>query len=129
MQLNPGKFFLQNSYENILELFDIPSRGARYYHLYGTPMVTGARDYVNMMRILDLTGISYAASADLYCYNHAYPNNLLYMANRIRAKNIIGVHSICPERFACEFSRQVLPKKNEVYELEGGNLMFQRNIR
>jgi|WetSurMetagenome_2_1015567.scaffolds.fasta_scaffold47236_2 ribonuclease J len=128
MQISPGKFFLQNSYENILELFDIPSRGARYYHLYGTPMVAGARDYVNMMGILNLCRISYATFADLYCYNHAYPNNLLYLANRIKAKNIIGVHSPCPERFNCEFSRQVLPKKNEVYKLENGNLNFQRNI-
>jgi len=119
---SPKAFFLQNSYENILELFDLPSKGARYYHLYGVPLVKGARDYQNMQRVLKLTGAEYASFANLYCYNHAYPNNLLYMAEKIRARNLIGVHSSNPEMLVTQYSRQVLPQKGEVYILSDGNL-------
>lgn len=127
IQDSPEKYFLQNSYENILELFDLPAQGARYYHLYGTPLVEGAKDYNNMLRVLKMTGTHYAAFANLYCYNHAYPNNLLYMANQIKAKNLIGVHSSSPEKLVCEASRPVLPQKGEVFQLEDGRLRSTRS--
>lgn len=123
----PGRYFLQNSYANILELFDLPTKGARYYHLYGEPLVKGGKAYENMMRVLNSTGTDFAAFANLYCYNHAYPNNLLYMANTIKAKNLIGVHSSNPEKLVCEFSKQVLPKKGEVYQLENGDLKLRQS--
>lgn len=118
---SPNAWFLQNSYENILELFDLPAEGARYYHLNGVPLVEGARDYANMLRVLRLTHIDYAAFANLYCYNHAFPNNLLYMAERIHAKYLVGVHSSHPERLTSRVSsQQVVPKKGEpVYLVEG----------
>lgn len=119
----PEKFFIQNSYENTLELFDWPTQSARYYHLYGIPLVAGGRDYENMLRVLKMTGTHYAAFADLYCYNHAYPNHLLYMADRIRAKNLVPVHSSNPEKLVSQYSRQVLPAKNAAYALEHGRLV------
>jgi ribonuclease J len=118
----PEKFFIQNSYENILELFDWPARSARYYHLYGVPLVEGGRDYANMMRVLNMTGTHYAAFADLYCYNHAYPNNLLFMADKIKAKNLVPVHSSNPEKLESQYSRQVLPRKGVAYTLQDGLL-------
>lgn len=118
----PERFFIQNSYENILELFDWPTRLARYYHLYGVPLVEGGRDYENMLRVLRMTGTHYAAFADLYCYNHAYPNNLLLMADRIKAKNLVPVHTSCPEKLTSQYSRQVLPHKGVAYTLQDGLL-------
>jgi len=118
----PEKYFVQNSYENILELFDLAEQGARYYHLYGEPLVEGSRAYKNMQRVLQLTGVQYAAFANLYCYNHAYPNNLLYMANEIAARNLIAVHSSSPEKLICEHSRKVIPEKGEIYQLVDGIL-------
>lgn len=119
----PERYFLQNSYENILELFDLPAKGAKYYHLYGVPLVVGAQDYKNMMRVLDWVGVDYAAFANLYCFNHAYPNNLLYMAEKIAAKNLIGVHSSAPEKLVVPVSKQVLPEKGAVYRLQDGELV------
>ena len=119
----PDKYFVQNSYENILELFDLAEKGARYYHLYGVPLVEGSRSYKNMERVLQLTGVHYAAFANLYCYNHAYPNNLLYMANEIAARNLIAVHSSSPEKLICEHSRKVTPQIGEIYQLVDGILM------
>jgi ribonuclease J len=119
---SPDKYFLQNSYENILELFDLPSDGARYYHLNGIPLVAGTKDYENMMRILITTGVEYALYSDLFCFDHAYPNNLLYMAKSIKAKNLIGVHSSNPEKLVSEYSKQVLPQKGETYQLNEGIL-------
>jgi ribonuclease J len=119
---SPGKYFLQNSYENILELFDLPAKGGQYFHLYGIPLVAGANDYNNMMRVLDWVGAEYASFANLYCFNHAYPNNLLYMAEKIAAKNIIAVHSSEPEKLQTRYSKQVLPNKNDVYHLISGEL-------
>ena len=116
----PEQYFIQNSYENILELFDLADQGARYYHLYGVPLVEGSRSYKNMQRVLQLTGVKYAAFANLYCYNHAYPNNLLYMANEIAARNLIAVHSSSPEKLTCEKSWKVIAQKGEIYQLEDG---------
>jgi len=120
---SPSRYFIQNSYENILELFDFSSVNANYYHLYGMPMVNGTKEYENMMRILNLTKTNYATYANLFCYNHAYPNNILYMANAIKAKNLIPVHSSNPEQLKCKYSMQVLPKKLETYELIDGQLI------
>lgn len=119
----PGRYLLQNSYENILELFDLPSKGAKYYHLYGVPLVRGTREYENMKRILDWVGVEYTTFANLYCFNHAYPNNLLYMAEKIAARNLIGVHSSAPEKLVTPVSRQVLPEKGVVYRLVNGELV------
>ncbi len=119
---NPGNYFLQNSYENILELFDLAVNGANYYHLYGTPMVKGTRDYENMMRVLNLTNTKYAAFANLFSYNHAYPNNLLYIAEKINAKTLIPVHSTNPELFECEKSTRLLAKKLTTYVFSDGEL-------
>ncbi len=120
---SPGKYFLQNSYEHILELFDLPAHRAKYFHLYGIPLVAGASDHENMLRVLKLTGIEYDGVANLFCYNHAYPNNLLYMAERINARNLIGVHSSHPERLLPKNSQQILPQKGEVFQLTNGNLV------
>jgi len=120
---SPQKYFLQNSYANILELFDLPPAGTNYYHLNGVPLVEGARDYENMMRVLGLTGIRYAAFANLYCYNHAFPNNLLYMVDKIKARYLIGVHSSHPERLVHKASQQIFPQKGEVLRLINGQLL------
>lgn len=119
----PGKYFLQNSYENILELFDLAAKGANYYHLYGVPMVRETRDYENMMRVLDLTNTKYAAFANLFSYNHAYPNHLLYMAEKIKAKTIIPVHSTNPELFTCKVSKRLLAEKLATYMFKDGFLI------
>lgn len=118
---SPQRYFLQNSYENILELFDLLPHGARYYHLNGVPLVKGARDYANMMRVLQLTHIPYATFANLYCYNHAFPNNLLYMAEKIHARYLVGVHSSHPERLTSRVSsEQIIPKKGiPLYLVDG----------
>lgn len=119
----PARYFVQNSYENILELFDLPVSGAKYYHLYGVPLVQGARDYDNMMRVLELLGVDYALFSNLYCYNHAYPNHLLYMAEKIGAKNLIGVHSSAPEKLVAQNSRQVVAQNGDTYLLDDGKLL------
>lgn len=119
----PNGYLLQNSYKNILELFDFPAQGASYYHLNGVPLVEGAHDYRNMQRVLHLTGIRYAAFANLYCYNHAFPNNLLYMAEKINATYMIGVHSSHPERLVVRNSRQIFPAKGEILRLQNGQLI------
>jgi len=111
----PHKYFLQNSYENILELFDMAAKGVNYYHLYGTPMVKGSRDYQNMERVLNLTNTNYASHANLFAYNHAYPNNLLYIAEAIKAKYLIPVHSTNPELFKCKASTRLLAEKMVPY--------------
>jgi ribonuclease J len=121
---SPDKYFLQNSYENILELFDLPSDGARYYHLNGIPLVAGTKDYENMMHILIATGVKYALFSDLFCFDHAYPNNLLYMVENIKAKNLIGVHSSNPEKLVSEHSKQVLPQNGGTYQLNEGMLIL-----
>ncbi len=118
----PHKYFLQNSYENILELFDLAAKGVNYYHLYGTPMVKGSRDYQNMERVLNLTNTNYASHANLFAYNHAYPNNLLYIAEAIKAKYLIPVHSTNPELFECNASTRLLAKKMVPYVWENGTL-------
>lgn len=118
----PQKYFMQNSYENILELFDLAAKGIDYYHLYGTPMVKGSRDYQNMERVLKLTNTNYAAFANLFSYNHAYPNNLLYIAEAIKAKYMIPVHSTNPELFECKFSIRLLAEKMGKYVLDNGEL-------
>ena len=118
----PHKYFLQNSYENILELFDLAVKGADYFHLYGVPMVKGSRDYENMERVLKLTNTNYAAFANLFSYNHAYPNNLIYIAKAINAKYLIPVHSTNPELFECKASIRLLAEKMATYVLEDGVL-------
>lgn len=121
----PYKYFLQNSYENILELFDLAVKGADYFHLYGVPMVKGSRDYENMERVLKLTNTNYAAFANLFSYNHAYPNNLIYIAEAINAKYLIPAHSTNPELFECKASIRLLAEKMATYVLEDGVLKME----
>ncbi len=121
----PYKYFLQNSYENILELFDLAVKGADYFHLYGVPMVKGSRDYENMERVLKLTNTNYAAFANLFSYNHAYPNNLIYIAEAINAKYLIPVHSTNPELFECKASIRLLAEKMATYVLADGVLKME----
>ena len=118
----PDKYFLQNSYVNILELFDLAAKGVKYYHLYGEPMVSGTRSYENMMRVLNLTESNYASHANLFAYNHAYPNNLLYIAEAIKAKYLIPVHSTHPELFECRAATKLLAEKMVPYVWENGTL-------
>ena len=121
----PYKYFLQNSYENILELFDLAVKGADYFHLYGVPMVKGSRDYENMERVLKLTNTNYAAFANLFSYNHAYPNNLIYIAEAINAKYLIPAHSTNPELFECKASIRLLAEKMATYVLADGVLKME----
>ena len=98
IHLNPNKYLIQNTYEHILELFDLPNDNACYLHAGGTPI--GAYDpaYANMKKVLELSGFTHINFFMNNYFTHAYPSQLKYYCDKIDAKVLIPTHGYKPER-------------------------------
>jgi len=96
---NPEKYLLQNSYENILELFDYRHINALYMHHSGTPL--GAYDpaFNRMMLIVEKSNMTYQHieyGENGKFYSHAVAPQLLWYINEVNPKLLVPSH--CPQR-------------------------------
>lgn len=121
---NPGKYLIQNTYKNSMELFDLPNEDAHYLHSGGTPI--GAYDpaYRNLQNILKKAGFTHVNFFMNNFFTHAYPPQLKYYVDQINAKVLVPAHGKNPERLLAPAGRQrLLPKLMSVYEFDGEKLV------
>ena len=122
---NPSDYILQNSYENIMELFDFSELDACYIHAGGMPLGPFDYRFQNMERIVNLAHIKFISFNNPKYSTHAYPQQLKYYVDQIDAKILIPSHGFNPERLLPSSSRtQLIPelKKTYVYNSETANL-------
>ena len=120
---HPENYILQNSYENILNLIDLDSVRASYYHLFGEPLVPQDKHYKIMRNMVEKLGWEFVTYSNLYSFSHAYPNHLSYMVERIQAKSVVAVHSKHPENLVVRNSHHILPTDGDEYLLKNGELI------
>lgn len=94
LKKDPELYLLQNVFENISILADL--KPAIYLHTNGEPIGEYMPAYSQMIAYLqsiDIPFVSFGVSG------HANQTDLLYIANRIRTKNIIPWHTFKPDYY------------------------------
>lgn len=117
---NKDKYLVQLSYKNILQLHDFDAEGGFYFHLFGEPFGTDNKSCHILRSMLQRAGTEHVNYSNCYSFNHAFPNHLSYAIGKIKAKNVVAVHSNCPEKLNPMGSRHVLPKQFVPYVLRNG---------
>ncbi len=110
-----GKYLLQNSYENMLELLDINVEEGIYIHSNGVPLGDYDPAYHNLKRMIEKLQMAYI---QLGSSGHASPSHLKYIIDHINPKILIPLHSFHPERLRSEKGIQFLPSYNVSYYME-----------
>ncbi|MBR5796151.1 MAG: hypothetical protein IKY26_08390, partial [Erysipelotrichaceae bacterium] len=92
-----------------------------YFHLFGDPFGKAGCD--NLAKILNMTSTKYVGYSNVYSFNHAFPNHLSWMIQTLAPKNVVCVHSNCPEKLNAMGANHVLPEQNAPYIYEDGLLI------
>lgn len=111
---NPNRYFVQNSYENIMELFDLHVENGVYIHSNGVPLGDYDPAFHNLEKILALLSLE---RAEVSSGGHALPQHLKYIVDELDPKVLIPLHSFYPERLKPKNGQQLLPVYGEVYEI------------
>lgn len=114
----PGRYMLQNTYPNIMELFSLPSENAVYLHADGIPIGSFDPAYGNMRKIVEKTGFEYVTFFCENYFGHGYPQQVKWFVDQINPKVLIPCHSYNPERLFAKDGVQLLPKMYQAYTLE-----------
>ena len=115
---NPNQFLLQNTYKNILELFDLPNKDAGYLHFGGEPLGDYDPAWYNLLRVLDLTNFKLVGTNEKRYFSHAYPQQAKYYVDQVDASILIPTHSFNPERLKASPGKvQFIPEEGATYEL------------
>ncbi|MGD6969313.1 MBL fold metallo-hydrolase [Rossellomorea vietnamensis] len=117
MNENPGSFFIQNSYDQSLELFDLNTDGGVYLHANGVPLGSFDPAYENLQRILDAVGLEHIETGT---GGHAIPQHLKYIVDELDPAFLIPLHSFHPERLHPKNGHQLLPVCGKRYILSNG---------
>lgn len=121
---NNSLYFVQCSYQNILELFSLvdTSEKGEYFHLFGEPFTKDGKAARTLQLMLEKCNLNNHAYANLYSFNHAFPNHLCYMIEKLNSKAVVAVHSNTPERLNPMNSVPYLPEQNVDYILKNGEI-------
>ena len=112
---NPGEYYLQNTYENVLELFDLNVREGIYIHSNGVPLGDFDPAFENLKKILTKLKVDYAY---IGAGGHAIPSHLKYIVDCIDPKILIPLHSFNPERLKPKSGIQLLADYGVDYVLK-----------
>ena len=124
---NPSGYILQNSYENILELFDLPAKDAAYVHAGGIPIGDFDPAFKNLMRVLDLTGFKHVSFFSKNYFPHAYPSEVKYYSDQVNPKILIPSHGYNPERLIAPNGRsRLLPELGVTYQLSADGKSLEK---
>ena len=120
----PNKYLIQNTYEHILELFDLPNKNAYYLHAGGIPIGEYDPAYQNLKRVIQLCGFKHINFFMENYFSHAYPCQLKYYCDEIQPKVLVPAHGYNPERLLPhKNSTRLLPKKDVTYILKDNQLI------
>ncbi|REB11021.1 MBL fold metallo-hydrolase [Sporosarcina sp. BI001-red] len=109
---NPSHYFVQNSYQNSLELFDLNVDGGVYLHSNGVPLGEFDPTYQNLERIMQSLHFE---RVEVGSGGHAAPQNLKYIVDELNPSTLIPLHSFHPERLKPKDGIQLLPEYGKVY--------------
>jgi len=129
IKANPRAYMIQNSYECILELFDLPGEKGVYVHSGGTPIGDFDPAYANMRKLVDLAGFEYTTFFKNNYFGHGYPCQVKYFVDEINPKVLIPCHSFNPERLLPKDGVQLLPELFKVYVLQDSKLVPEEEIQ
>ena len=123
---NPKGYLIQNTYEHIMELFDLPD--GCYLHSGGIPTGTYDPRYANLCKIVEMSGFKHVNFFMKNYFGHAYPPQLKYYCDQIDAKVLVPVHGYNPERlYAANGRQRLLPKQYQTYVLENNQLVEEES--
>ncbi|WP_100374250.1 MBL fold metallo-hydrolase [Bacillus sp. FJAT-45037] len=119
----PGKYLVQNSFHNILELYELPLEGATYFHANGVPLGPFDPLYDQLLTFLADQGVSFN---NINVSGHAYPDDLRYYIDQVKPKNLIPWHSLAPKYVLPSNEDAInvlLPQYGVRYEVVNGTLI------
>ncbi|MBS4204353.1 MBL fold metallo-hydrolase [Lederbergia citrea] len=124
VQINesPSRYFMQNSYEQTMEIFDLNVENGVYIHSNGVPLGDFDPSYQNLKNFLKRIGIDHVLVGTS---GHAIPNHLQYILDELDPDFLIPLHSFHPERLIPRRGRQVLPEYGVTYVLKNHELTIQ----
>ena len=122
---NGKKYFVQCSYHNLLQMFSLtdPNVKGEYFHLFGEPFTKDGKANRSLNKVLEMCNLENHAYANLYSFNHAFPNHLCYVIEKLNSKAVVAVHSNVPEKLNPMNSVAYLPEQNVPYILKNGELI------
>jgi len=115
----PEKYFMQNSFENNLELLDLNIEEGIYIHSNGVPLGAFDPAYEKLTKFIDFIGLKYE-----YCASpgHAIHQNIKYLIDEIDPIVFVPLHGFAPSLTYPSNSKQFLPEYDEIYVFEEGTL-------
>ncbi|WP_245644887.1 MBL fold metallo-hydrolase [Peribacillus loiseleuriae] len=124
VQINedPSRYFVQNSYEQTMEMFDLHVENGVYIHSNGVPLGDFDPSYQNLKNFLKRIGINHVLVGTS---GHAIPNHLQYIVDELDPDFLIPLHSFHPERLIPRRGKQVLPEYGVTYVLKNHELTKQ----
>ncbi|EKN71007.1 putative hydrolase [Neobacillus bataviensis LMG 21833] len=120
ININPGEYFLQNTYENVLELFDLDVCEGIYIHSNGVPLGSFDPAFENLKKILNKLDVDYDY---IGAGGHAIPSHLKYIVDRIDPKFLLPLHSFNPERLKPKSGIQLLADYGVDYTLKDHQIL------
>ncbi len=118
----PRNYFMQNSFENNLELLDVNVEDGIYIHSNGVPLGAFDPAYEKLTSFIEFVGLQYEYVASA---GHALHQNIKHLIDEIAPVVFIPLHGFAPDLTYPSNSKQFLPEYDEVYVFEDGTL---RNI-
>jgi ribonuclease J len=116
----PSRYLLQNSYANVLELFDLAASGGIYIHSDGVPLGAFDPAYGKLLAFLERLGVPFVS---IRCGGHAPAQHLMHVVDEIDPPTLVPLHSFHPELLKPKSGVQLLPEYGRIYRLEQGCLV------
>lgn len=118
----PNQYFLQNSYDRILNLLDLNLENGLYLHSNGMPLGKFDPAYFTMHSFLEMLNMQYEA---LDVSGHATRQDVLSIIEQVKPNVLIPWHSFHPELIKPINKKQAvfLPNVNTTYRIEKNRLV------
>jgi ribonuclease J len=116
----PGSYLIQNSYANLLELYELDLTGGVYIHSDGVPLGAFDPTYGKLLTFLESIGLPFVP---LRCGGHAPAQHLKHVVDMIDPSTLVPLHSFNPELLKPKSGVQLLPEYGRTYRLEAGQLL------
>nr|WP_309100428.1 MBL fold metallo-hydrolase [Fredinandcohnia onubensis] len=116
---HPDQYFVQNSYDRSLELFDLNVENGVYLHSNGVPLGSFDPAFQNLEKVLQIIGLERVL---IGTGGHAIPQHLKYIVDELDPATLIPLHSFYPERLKPKNGIQLLPQCGKTYFLKEGKI-------
>lgn len=112
INMSPGKYLLQNSFKNLMELLDLNLVNAVYIHSNAVPLGAYDPDYEKLQQFIRRLNLDYEYIGSS---GHAFHSHLKCIIDGIKPEILIPLHSFYPEKLYPESKIQFVPKYDVEY--------------